>query len=58
MSPDGRSVTAFTFGGAMNPKADWEKLSKGIKVSAAYDYQTADGTEKIIDGTGSLIAVD
>lgn len=58
LSPDGGSVTAFTFGGAMNPKADWEKLSKGIKVSAAYDYQTADGTEKIINGTGSLIAID
>lgn len=58
LNPDGRSVTAFTFGGAMNQKAEWGKLLKGIKVTATYEYETADGTEKIIDGTGNMVAVD
>lgn len=58
LNPDGKSVTAFTFGGTMNPKADWGKLAKGIKFNAVYDYQTSDGTENIIDGTGAMVAVD
>ena len=39
-------------------KAEWGKLLKGIKVTATYEYETADGTEKIIDGTGNMVAVD
>ena len=58
LNPDGRSVTEFTFGGAMNQKAEWGKLLNGIKVTATYEYETADGTEKIIDGTGNMVAVD
>lgn len=58
LNPDGKSVTAFTFGGAMNQKAPWEKLLKGIKVTATYEYETADGTEKIIDGAGTMVAVE
>lgn len=58
LNPDGKSVTAFTFGGAMNPKAEWEKLLKGVKVTATYDYHTADGSEEIVSGTGAMISID
>lgn len=55
LAPDGAGVTAFTFDGAMNPCADWGKLVNGIRLSAVYTYKTADGTEEIVEGTGSLI---
>lgn len=55
LNPKGKSVTAFTFEGAMNQKAAWEKLSKGIRITASYVYKTADGTEKIVKGTGAMV---
>lgn len=58
LNPDGKSVTAFTFGGAMNPKAEWEKLLKGIKITASYEYRTADGSEKMMNGTGAMMSSD
>lgn len=48
-------ITAFTFTGVMNPKADWGKLLYGIKISAVYTYETATGEEVIVGGTGALI---
>lgn len=48
-------VTAFTFDGVMNPKADWSKLTKGVRISVTYDYDNASGDEKIIGGTGAMI---
>lgn len=48
-------ITAFTFTGVMNPKADWGKLLYGIKISAVYTYETATGEEVIVEGTGALI---
>lgn len=58
LAPDGSSATAYTFCGAMNPSAAWEKLSGGIKLSVIYTYQTADGSEEVIEGTGAMIYID
>lgn len=58
LAPDGRGVTAYTFSGAMNPNAAWENLLGGIKISVVYTYQTADGSEEIIEGTGAMVSVD
>jgi len=55
LAEDGRGVTAFTFDGAMNPRADWSKLSGGLKFSVVYTYQNAIGDEKIIEGTGAMV---
>lgn len=48
-------VTAFTFDGVMNPKADWAKITKGVRISVMYDYGNATGDEKIVDGTSAMI---
>ncbi len=58
LAPDGMGVTAYTFNGVMNPNAEWEKLHGGIKLSVVYTYQTADGREEIIEGTGAMIPTD
>ncbi|MCM1261882.1 MAG: hypothetical protein NC313_04100 [Butyrivibrio sp.] len=58
LSPDGKGVSAYTFSGAMNPNAEWERLSGGVKLSVVYTYQTAEGDEDIIEGTGAMIRAD
>lgn len=58
LAPNGTGVSAYTFSGIMNPNAEWEKLSGGIKLSVVYTYQTADGREEIIEGTGAMIYTD
>lgn len=58
LAPGGESVTAFTFTGVMNPKADWAKLLNGIRMSAVYTYETADGDEIILEGTGAMIEAE
>lgn len=55
LAPDGGGVTAFTFGGAANPGADWGKLEDGIRISVSYTYETADGSEEIIPGTDAMV---
>ena len=55
LAPGEGGITAFTFTGAMNPKADWGKLLYGIKISAVYTYKTATGEEEILEGTGAMI---
>jgi len=55
LAADGSGATAFTFDGVLNKKADWSKLSKGIRITAEYTYETADGSEEIVDGTGAMI---
>lgn len=55
LADDGGSATAFTFVGAMNPRADWGKLVNGIRISAVYCYRTASGEETVAEGTGALI---
>lgn len=58
LAPDGSGLTAYTFYGAMNPNAAWEKLSGGIKLSVIYTYRTADGSEEVVEGTGAMIYID
>lgn len=58
LAPDGKGVSAYTFSGVMNSNAEWEKLSGGIKLSVVYTYQTAEGNEEIIEGTGAMIQTD
>lgn len=55
LDPGEGSITAFTFTGVMNPRADWGKLLYGIKISAVYTYETATGKEVIVEGTGAMI---
>ena len=55
LADDGSGVTAFTFDGAMNPRADWSRLSGGLRFSVVYTYQNATGDEKIIEGTGAMV---
>lgn len=63
VAADGKGITAFTFSGALNKKADWSKLSSGIKITAVYDFQTTydytaltDTTNgAIVSGTGAMI---
>lgn len=55
LAPEEGGITAFTFAGAMNPKADWGKLLYGIKISAVYTYETATGEEEILEGTGAVV---
>lgn len=55
LDPEEGGITAFTFTGAMNPKADWGKLLYGVKISAIYTYETATGEEVILEGTGAMV---
>lgn len=55
LAPEESGITAFTFTGAMNPKADWGKLLYGVKISAIYTYETATGEEVILEGTGAMV---
>lgn len=55
LAADNMGATAFTFDGVMNPKADWTKLSKGVKISVMYNYENATGDETIADGTGAML---
>ncbi len=56
LAPDGAGVTAFTFEGVMNPKADWTKLVHGVKITVVYAYENAEGGELILEGTGAMTA--
>lgn len=58
LASDGKGVTAYTFSGVMNPNAEWEKLSGGIRLSVVYTYETADGSEEIVEGTGAMINIE
>ncbi len=58
LNPDEKSATAFTFSGIMNSKANWSKLTNGIKITAIYDYTTATDEKEIIAGTHAMISVD
>lgn len=47
-------ATGFTFTGKMNKKASWNKLTGGLKITAVYTNETAEGTEEIVEGTGAM----
>jgi len=55
LAEDGSGATAFTFGGTMNPNADWGKLINGINISVVYTYEDTDGSETFVEGTGAVI---
>ena len=50
----GKGITAFTFGGTMNAKADWTKLTKGIRITAVYSNDNAPDGAAAEVGTGAL----
>lgn len=50
----GKGITAFTFGGTMNAKADWTKLTKGIRITAVYSNENAPDGAAAESGTGAL----
>lgn len=50
----GKGITAFTFGGTMNAKADWTKLTKGIRITAVYSNDNAPDGATAETGTGAL----
>lgn len=56
LATGGKGITAFTFDGAMNKKADWSKLTKGIKISVVYGNETAASDLAAISGTGAMVA--
>lgn len=58
LAPDSTGVTAFTFDGTANKNADWMEVSKGIRISAVYTYEKADGSEEMIEGTGAMISAE
>lgn len=47
-------ITAFTFGGTMNAKADWTKLTKGIRITAVYSNENAPSSATAESGTSAL----
>lgn len=54
LDADGNGITAFTLGGTMNNKADWTKLTKGIRITAVYSNENAPDGAAAETGTGAL----
>lgn len=53
----GKGITAFTFGGSMNAKADWTKLTSGIEITPVYTSKVATSDDTVITGTGAMVKV-
>lgn len=53
----GKGITAFTFGGSMNAKADWTKLQSGIEITPVYTSKVATSDATVITGTGAMVNV-
>ena len=53
----GKGITAFTFGGSMNTKADWTKLQTGIEITPVYTSKVAGSDATVITGTGAMVKV-
>ena len=58
LAGSGKGITAFTFGGEMSTKADWSKLTKGIKITVIYDTENATSGLTAISGTGAMVEVN
>lgn len=54
LAGSGKGITAFTLGGTMNDKADWTKLTKGIRITAVYGNENAVDGAMPVTGTGAL----
>lgn len=48
-------ITAFTFGGSMNENADWNKLSKGVKITSIYTYEAIDSHGDKVGDIGTVL---
>ena len=57
LAGSGKGITAFTFGGEMSTKADWSKLTKGIKITVVYGNENAASGLTAVSGTGAMVAV-
>ncbi|MCI9488642.1 MAG: hypothetical protein HFG97_01240 [Dorea sp.] len=55
LADGGAGITAFTFDGAMNNKANWSKLTSGIKITATYSNAIAPSSVTTVAGTGAMI---
>lgn len=53
----GKGITAFTFSGSMNAKADWTKLTSGIEITPVYTSKVATSADTVITGTGAMVKV-
>lgn len=58
VAADGGGITAFTFGGKMNKKADWTKLASAVEITSVYDYEVAPADTTAITNTGAMIKVE
>ncbi len=58
LATNGKGITAFTFGGKMNSKANWSKLQNEIKISAVYDNEIATDSATTVTGTGAMINLE
>lgn len=58
LAEDGKSITAFTFGGEMNADADWSELTKGIKITVVYGNDKVTSGLTTIDGTGAMVELN
>lgn len=47
-------VTGFTFGGAMNSKADWTKVTGKVEITPTYTIETTDDSVTVLTGTGAM----
>lgn len=57
IAANGKGATAFTFTGSVNDKADWTKITQGIKITATYTFANAESTDTIVSGTGAMVTV-
>lgn len=57
LAANGKGITAFRFGGSMNTKANWSKLTSGIKITAVYGNEVATSDATVISGTGAMVKV-
>ena len=54
----GKGITAFTFSGSMNAKADWTQLQSGIEITSVYTPEIAPSDATVITGTGAMIKAE
>ena len=58
LAEDGKSITAFTFGGEMNANADWSVLTQGIRITVIYGNDKVTSDLTAIDGTGAMVELN
>ncbi len=48
-------VSAYTFKGKVNSKADWNVLQQGVNITAVYTFETPDTAPTVISGTNAMV---